>query len=94
LKVFLLLIIKLYWKFIPSNRRRNCLFKESCSKYVYRKLDEEGLNAGVEALQLRYRQCRPGYRIEKKEGDWELTLVDGTLLKNEEISEHILLRKD
>lgn len=74
--------------------RRNCLFNESCSRHVYRKLEEEGVESGIAALRARYNRCRPGYKIEKKDGKWELILVDGTILKDEEISEHILQEKD
>jgi len=94
LTYFIKILIKLYWRVVPKVNRRKCLFEESCSRFVYRKLEEEGFKSGINALKLRYKQCRPGYRLEKKEGVWELTLVDGTLLKNEEISEHILQSKD
>jgi putative component of membrane protein insertase Oxa1/YidC/SpoIIIJ protein YidD len=85
-----LLLIRIYWYLVPPYYRRSCLFRESCSKFVYRNTEEKGFIAGISALRKRYYQCRPGYKLEKTASGWELTLVDGTTLKNEEISKNIL----
>jgi len=53
-------IVKIYWK-LTKNRKHRCIFKESCSKHVYRITDQEGFLSGIRALKQRYRQCRPGY---------------------------------
>ncbi|HVW96607.1 MAG TPA: membrane protein insertion efficiency factor YidD [Mucilaginibacter sp.] len=58
--VLLRFIIRIYW-LLPSGWRRGCVFKESCSRYVYRITTEQGFGAGMRALQKRYRCCRPGY---------------------------------
>ncbi len=42
--------IALYWFLVPAERRRSCVFRESCSRHVWRRL-EEGLSSrspGVE----------------------------------------------
>jgi putative component of membrane protein insertase Oxa1/YidC/SpoIIIJ protein YidD len=75
---------------VPAEIRRSCLFHESCSRHVYRIVGEQGSIAGIKALLTRYRQCRPGYKLEKTASGWEMTLADGTTLKNEEISKNIL----
>jgi len=89
MKYLLLLIIKTYWKFIPESNRKSCLFAESCSRYVYRITNENGFLAGLKAFKLRYKKCKPGYKIgyDSVDGTTELHLVDGTILKHHEISE-------
>ena len=88
MKFFLLFCIKIYWKLIPPSRRRSCLFAESCSKYVYRITKERGFWAGIKALRVRYKKCRPGYKIGYNAIDdtTEILLVDGTILKEQEMS--------
>lgn len=57
----LLFIIQLYWLLVPKNKRRQCIFKETCSNYVYRITRQQGLRAGIAALNDRKKKCRPGY---------------------------------
>lgn len=62
-------IIRTYWFLIPANRRRRCLFKESCSRHVYRKTDA-GFFAALTALTYRFGACRPGsVRLETTDTD-------------------------
>ena len=59
------LSIRFYWLIVPNKIKGVCLFKESCSKYVYRKLTEDGFKAGVKALRYRIKTCRQPYVIRK-----------------------------
>lgn len=79
----------MYWKLIPESRRRTCLFAENCSRYVYRITQEKGFLSGICALKERYKKCKPGYKIgyNSLDGTTELHLIDGTILKHQEISE-------
>ena len=88
MKLFLLLIIKTYWKCIPESNRKSCLFAESCSRYVYRITKDKGFWAGLKALKFRYKKCRSGYNMgyNSKDGKIELHLVGGTILREDEIS--------
>ena len=88
MKFLLLLIIKMYWKLIPESNRKSCLFAESCSRFVYRITKEEGFWSGIRAFNSRYKKCRAGYKIgyNSQDGTTELHLLDGTILKGEEIS--------
>jgi putative component of membrane protein insertase Oxa1/YidC/SpoIIIJ protein YidD len=56
----LLLLIQLYWGMWPPGRRRHCLFRLSCSRFVYLATRRRGFVAGISALRLRVGQCRPG----------------------------------
>jgi len=91
MKFLILLIIKIYWKLIPLSKRNSCLFAESCSRYVYRITNDEGFWAGIKAFKSRYKKCRPGYKVgyNSLDGKTELHLVDGTILKGEEISDNL-----
>lgn len=87
MRFILLFTIKIYWKLIPEYRRRTCLFSESCSNYVFRITKTEGFLEGLNAFKSRYNKCRRGYKIcNLEDGGIELHLVDGTILKGEEIS--------
>ncbi|MEH6656858.1 membrane protein insertion efficiency factor YidD [Leeuwenhoekiella marinoflava] len=68
MRIFLLLLIRFYWISIPKTNRRRCLFKKSCSHYVFDIAKDEGLLSGLKALNFRYKHCRPGYFILKDEG--------------------------
>ena len=90
-KIFLLLI-KLYWKIIPPSNRNVCIFSESCSKYVFRKITEDGFLNGCKAFIYRYKNCRGGYVIERtSENDIKLKLVTGKYLDKHEINKNIYL---
>ena len=71
--------IRLYWILRPIQCRR-CVFKESCSRHVYRVTESFGLGAGVGALYSRYRQCRPGYVVCASADGLCLRLADGSYL--------------
>jgi uncharacterized protein len=80
MRLFLLCCIRLYWR-IPAAKRRRCLFKESCPRYMYRVAKQEGFVKAVQALRMRMRQCRAGYSsFTAADGrDWVL-LNDGTVV--------------
>jgi putative component of membrane protein insertase Oxa1/YidC/SpoIIIJ protein YidD len=58
MKWVLLIPIRLYWRLWPTAWKRNCLFTETCSRFVYRTTKSSGLRAGWSALLLRYKTCR------------------------------------
>jgi putative component of membrane protein insertase Oxa1/YidC/SpoIIIJ protein YidD len=55
----LLAPIRMYWRFWPSNWKRECLYSESCSRFVYRVTELYGFRVGARALLFRFRECRP-----------------------------------
>jgi uncharacterized protein len=82
-------IIKCYW-LIPQSKRRSCLFKESCSQYVFRMDASKGLAIGLSAFYRRYKKCRRGYTILTNQNGFQIKLVDGTYLREQNISSTIL----
>lgn len=89
MKLVLLIIIKLYWLLIPKKARRKCLFKTSCSHYVYNKTIRGGLLIGLKALEFRFRNCKPPYDIINI-GDEKL-LISATheIFKREELNDYL-----
>ncbi|MHA7056771.1 membrane protein insertion efficiency factor YidD [Aquimarina sp. M1] len=63
MKILLLLIIRSYWVLIPKSKRKRCVFKKSCSHYVYDITKQKGLFTGIKALKFRFQHCRSGYHI-------------------------------
>ncbi len=63
MRVILLGFIKTYWFLVPPKKRNRCLFKKSCSNYVFNISKEQGMLKGVKALLFRWKHCRPGYYI-------------------------------
>jgi putative component of membrane protein insertase Oxa1/YidC/SpoIIIJ protein YidD len=83
MKWLLLLIIQIYW-LIPKKYRRSCIFKVSCSRYVFEITIREGFINGCRAFNKRFYQCRPGYTEYKAvEGNWIL-LADKTVVHKSE----------
>jgi len=89
-KQLLLIAIKLYWFFIPKGNRRPCLFKETCSQFVYKQTKKLGFFEGIKAFLSRYKKCRKGYKLRIKNDGFVLELIDGTYLLEENISPNIL----
>lgn len=84
MKYILLFMIRLYW-LLPKSKRRKCLFKESCSRYVFTLTKAGGLEAGFKALKNRLKQCRPGYYIFKTSDNKEwVRLSDNTVMERSE----------
>jgi putative component of membrane protein insertase Oxa1/YidC/SpoIIIJ protein YidD len=83
------LLIRLYWILIPNAIKGQCLFRETCSRFVYRKVKEEGFWAGLNALKYRYKTCRSPFSLQTNpnNGKWELELCNGDVIQEQEIGE-------
>jgi hypothetical protein len=86
----MLFIIKLYWKLFPKEKRRVCLFKESCSNYVFRKTEEEGYLSGLRACLFRFKNCNNTYKVFKKNNEIFIETKTGFKIREENISNDIL----
>lgn len=84
--------IHLYRRLVPPDRRRRCLFRESCSMYIERIAREEGTLAVMFAMVKRLRSCRPGYEFHvlQENNCWELVCVDGSRFPQSEVASHIV----
>lgn len=87
----MLFIIKCYWQVVPPHKRRYCLFRESCSRYVFRVVLEQGSIQGFKAFARRYRTCRPGYQIDRlPNGQPFVIFPNGEIIDEQLISEHLI----
>ena len=85
MKHLLLLAIRIYWK-IPTKWHQRCIFRETCSHYVYRIASERGFIAGLAALKERNELCRPGYVVYRSQGHYFLQTVNGTIIEEKDIA--------
>lgn len=81
----MLAIIRLYWWIVPEHRRRRCLFRETCSVYVYRRTRESGARCGILAAYRRLSACRPGFQVQVRECTFEVVCRDGTIIPQSDL---------
>lgn len=93
-KYLLILLIKFYWFLIPKTKRRKCIFRKSCSKYVYEKTINEGIIQGLKALQYRYSNCRSGFHIFENPITKKIQIIlpNNSILEEYEISERFITK--
>jgi len=90
MKWIVLCLIRVYW-ILPTKYRRKCIFKESCSHFVYRSAKENGFRKGISCFLKRRTQCRTGYQIYYGYStSIEIKLFDGTYITENELSETML----
>jgi hypothetical protein len=95
MKNLLILLIKLYWRIVPPSKRRKCIFRTSCSKYVYAETRASGFISGLKALKYRFKNCRSGaYIIETPTGEIQIILPNQQILHETEISERFIKNKN
>ena len=94
MKYLFLFIIRIYQTLTPKRFRGRCLFKESCSNYVYRIVSEEGFKKGLNALKYRYLNCRPNYYILEDKGKVFLITAKMDLIDESKINKKVLHRTD
>lgn len=80
MRYLLLACIRGYWRLVPPQVRRVCLFRESCSSYVYRVAIVRGLGAAIRALRERRRQCAPGYSMSVTGAGLVIVCRDGSII--------------
>ena len=92
MKYLLIYLIKTYWLLIPKSKRRKCIFRTSCSKYVYEIASKKGLYQGLKAFKYRYKNCRHGFQIFKNPVNHKtyLILPNQEIINNENIAERLL----
>ena len=82
--------IKLYWIIAPASLRQRCIFKITCSKYVYETTRKFGLIEGLRSFWKRWRQCRAGYNVEYSDSQFRVKLRDGTIIDSAYIAQDVL----
>jgi uncharacterized protein len=90
MKNLFLILLKIYQIFIPKRFRHKCLFKESCSNYVFRLTKENGFSAGINALRYRIHNCNPKYFIIENKGRILLITAQYQVIEEGFISKQII----
>ena len=77
---------------MPANKRRTCLFKKSCSHFVFDATSNHGLLYGLKALNYRFRNCRAGtlFFNDPHTGKITIVLPNKDTIAEEDISEIII----
>lgn len=85
-----LLTIRCYWLLVPEKKRRKCLFKTSCSHFVFQQTKNKGLRAGFRAFLFRIKNCNANYQI-MDVGDGKILITKtNKVIPENELSEFIL----
>jgi len=84
-----LTLIKVYWFLIPASNRKKCIFKKSCSNYVFDKTKNGGFIAGLKAFKFRHQNCRNGFELFKNPitGETQMILPNMQVIGEEKIAE-------
>lgn len=92
MKYLLLLIIKTYWLIIPASKRKKCIFRKSCSKYVYEETTNNGIISGLKAFKYRFENCRAGAHFIENPitGNFQIILPNNQILDEKDISERFI----
>jgi len=94
MKRLLLAIIRMYWNLVPNYKRGPCLFKKTCSHYIYDQTATKGFIAGIEAFLFRYKNCRGGFSLFKNPltGKIQMVLRSKKIIGEDEIAPRFLRR--
>ena len=90
MRFFLMIMIKAYWFFVLAEKRSRCIFRQSCSIYVYNVAKRKGFLSGVKALRYRYQNCRPGYQLLSTHNEVILVTRKAQVLSQKEIDPRLL----
>ncbi|OXG01571.1 membrane protein insertion efficiency factor YidD [Flavobacterium araucananum] len=92
MKYLILTVIKMYWNFIPQSKRRKCIFKKSCSNYVFDITQKEGFLKGLKAFQFRYKNCRGNFQSFKNpiNNRVQIILPSQLVIDSEEIADRLI----
>lgn len=63
MRIVLTTFIRLYWFFKSKDKAPCCIFRKSCSHYVYDKTAKEGFLSGIKALIFRIKNCKYGFEL-------------------------------
>lgn len=78
--------IRMYWFFIPKEKRIVCLYKDHCSQHVYNTFDNNGFLLGIKAFINRYNNCNNRYSYYLDDGYLFIKTSGGEILNEDAIS--------
>ena len=92
MKIVLLEIIKLYWFLKPRNKSGKCIFRKSCSNYIYEITLNEGFKSGLKELRFRCSNCKHGFELFENPTNKEVFMIlpNKDVINEKEIAERLL----
>ncbi len=92
MKYVLLFSIKVYWFLKPKDKKPCCIFRKSCSHYVYEITLKEGFLIGFKALSFRIKNCRYGFELFRNpiSNKTQMMLSDKSIIEEHHIAERLL----
>ncbi|KRD12751.1 hypothetical protein ASE21_02255 [Flavobacterium sp. Root901] len=92
MKYLILFFIRIYWKSIPASNRKKCIFKKSCSNYVFEVTQKEGFMEGLKAFLFRYKNCRGNFSIFQNPMDNKIQMIlpSQIIIDREEIADRLI----
>jgi putative component of membrane protein insertase Oxa1/YidC/SpoIIIJ protein YidD len=94
MKHLILLIIRFYWFSKSKSSKPKCIFRKSCSHYVYEITQERGFLKGLKAFLFRYKNCRGDIQLFKNpiNNKINMLLPSRIIIKEDEIAERLLIK--
>lgn len=86
----LLALIHWYWRVVREEDRRVCLFRVSCSKHVHSTITGHGWIPGIRSFLFRMKTCKPGYRVERKNGEIHILTANGKHIPESDLNPLLL----
>lgn len=83
--------VRIYWALWPRHLNRGCIYRETCSHHVFRIAREDGGVAGLRALLVRIRTCRPGYSVSSDHTGIGLVTRDGSFIPAHRVACDVLM---
>lgn len=87
-------MIQFYWFVKSKNSKPKCIFKKSCSHYVYEIAKQQGFLKGLKALKFRFENCRNGFELFKNpiNNTTNMLLPSKIIVEENEIAERLLIK--
>ncbi len=79
--------IRLYWYFVPKEKRIVCLYKDHCSQHVYNAFDQKGFIFGIKALRRRFKSCNNRYTCVLQDNVIKIKTATGETIESNDISD-------
>ncbi|AMO19545.1 membrane protein insertion efficiency factor YidD [Flavobacterium columnare] len=92
MKYLVLLSIRLYWLTKPKNKKPRCIFRKSCSYFIYEETLQNGFLKGLKAFHYRFKNCRSGFEVFKNpiSNQVQMLLTSNQIIEEEEIAKRLI----
>ncbi|ANO49052.1 membrane protein insertion efficiency factor YidD [Flavobacterium columnare NBRC 100251 = ATCC 23463] len=92
MKYLVLLSIRLYWLTKPKNKKPRCIFRKSCSHFIYEETLQNGFLKGLKAFHYRFKNCRSGFEVFKNpiSNQVQMLLTSNQIIEEEEIAKRLI----